>query len=100
MDASDTQKESYGAFRNSGRPAIEKRLVLKALRKLNKPVTRRQLSAITKLPQNHLTRVLYDLQRIKPPGKPLVEIAFEKKCPTTNVRVQWYQLIDREKQVP
>lgn len=95
MNASDTQRESYAIFQNSGRTAIEKKIVLKALAQLDKPVTRRQLSKITGLPQNHLTRVLYNLQHVDPPAKPLVEIAYKAKCPETNVRVQWYQLISK-----
>ena len=93
MRASDTQRESYAAFKASGKPANEKRIVLGVMKKLTAPVTRLQLSQITGLPQNHLTRVLYDLRYPKSPKEPQVEVVFKAKCSTTRVNVHHYQII-------
>lgn len=94
MESTDTQRESYAAFKNSGRPANEKRIVLAEMRKANQPLTRLQISQITGLPQNHLTRVLYDLRYPKPPINPVVEVAYKAKCATTQVNVHYYQIIE------
>lgn len=97
MNSSDTQREAYAKFANSGRVSQEKRIVIQALSKLDKPVNRRQLVLLTGLPQHHLCRVLFNLKHPKPPIKPLVEIAFKAKCSETGMTVQYYQLIKQGK---
>lgn len=95
MRSTDTQREAYAVMVDSGKVAREQRIVLSALSKLNQPVSRLTISQITGLPQNHLTRVLWNLRNPKSPKKPLVEVAFKAKCPTTRVNVHHYQLITK-----
>ena len=96
MNSTDTQREAYAIVHDSGKVANEQRIVLVAMQKLTHPVSRLTLSQITGLPQNHLTRVLYDLRYPKPPKEPLVKVPYKAKCPKTNMRVQHYQLIRKE----
>lgn len=96
MNSTDTQREAYAIVQDSGKVANEQRIVLAAMRKLSHPVSRLMLSQVTGLPQNHLTRVLWNLRHPKPPKEPLVGVAYKAKCPTTKVNVHHYQLIREE----
>lgn len=90
-DAHPNSIEAFRKYNRDRRGSTGTVIVIAALKEAGQPLTRRQLSEITKLEIGNLCRILYDAVRA---ADPIIRIAYSAPCPITKNKASYYSLTD------